>query len=150
LAQVEWRELPLLQGGIPLRVYEGPATPSAPPTGSWSPGPRPPAPTLPQTAGAAQGEGALPPEFCRALNGRALTRPLAQVPIPSASLALASLLARALATNPEGAGSETSVRVAVRPQSCPRQWIGCGALDAEARRLAFEALYAYWPSHGKG
>ena len=112
MAQVERRELPVLQGEAPPQVYEGPATPSAPPTESWSPGPRPPAPTLPQTAGAAQGEGALPPEFWRALDGSALTRLLAQVPIPSASPALASLLARALATNPEGAGSETSVRVA--------------------------------------
>jgi hypothetical protein len=37
---------------------------------------------------------------------------LAQVPIPSSSPALASLLARALATSPEGAGAETEVKIA--------------------------------------
>jgi len=41
-----------------------------------------------------------------------LARLLAQVPIPSPSPALASLLARALATNPEGAGGEAAMRVA--------------------------------------
>jgi hypothetical protein len=112
LAQVERRELPLLQGEAPPQSYESPATPSALPAESWIPGPRPPAPTLPQSGGAAQGEGALPPDLWRGLDGSALTRLLTQMPIPSASPALASLLARALATNPEGAGSETSIRVA--------------------------------------
>jgi hypothetical protein len=37
---------------------------------------------------------------------------LAQVPIPSSSPALASLLARALATSPEGSGRETEVKIA--------------------------------------
>jgi hypothetical protein len=110
LAQVERRELPVLQGEAPPQAYESPATPSALPAESWIPGPRPPA-TLPQSGGAAQGEGALPPDLWRGLDGSALTRLLTQMPIPSASPALASLLARALATNPEGAGSETNVRV---------------------------------------
>ena len=41
-----------------------------------------------------------------------MERLLAQVPNPSPSPALASLLARALTTSPDGAGRETSVRVA--------------------------------------
>jgi hypothetical protein len=109
LAQVERRELPVLQGKALAPADEGPATRSAPPAKNWSPGLQPSAPA--QSAGAAQGESALPPDLWRGLDGSALARLLAQVPIPSASPALASLLARALATNPEGAGSETAMKI---------------------------------------
>ena len=68
-------------------------------------------PAVRQSADGAPGESALPPDLWRGLDGGTLQRLLAQASIPSDSPALASLLARALATSPEG-GSETSVRIA--------------------------------------
>src|SRR6476659_3195974 len=131
LAQVERRQLPVLQG------EEGPRGPSAPPAGDWNSqrqgeappqvdeaptGPsalppknwnsfvHPPAP--PSSVAESRGESALPPDLWRGLDAGAMQSLLAQVPIPSSSPALASLLARALATSPEGSGRETEVKIA--------------------------------------
>jgi hypothetical protein len=78
----------------------------------WTRRPQTYAPALPQSPGTAQGESTLPPDLWRGLEGSALARLLAQVPLPSPSPALAGLVARALTTNPEGAGGETAMRVA--------------------------------------
>lgn len=137
LAQVERRQLPVLQGEAPAQVDEGPRGLSAPPAGDWNSeqqgealpqvdegptGPsahppknwnsfvHPPAPT--PGAGESRGESALPPDLWRGLDASAMQSLLAQVPIPSSSPALASLLARALATSPEGSGAETAVKIA--------------------------------------
>ncbi|HEV3241749.1 MAG TPA: hypothetical protein VGY14_00590 [Methyloceanibacter sp.] len=112
MAQVERRQLPVLQGKAQPQANDGPAAPAAAPPTEWTPRPQTYAPALPQSPGTAQGESTLPPDLWRGLEGSALARLLAQVPLPSPSPALAGLLARALATNPEGAGGETAMRVA--------------------------------------
>jgi hypothetical protein len=136
LAQVERRQLPVLQGEAPPQAEEGPSGLSAPPAGDWnsqqqgevSPqadeGPRGPSahppknwnslvqPAPPPSAPESRGESALPPDLWRGLEGSALARLLAQVPIPSRSPALAGLLGRALATKLEGARGETAMRIA--------------------------------------
>jgi hypothetical protein len=137
LAQVERRQLPVLQGEAPPQVDEGPRDLSSPPAQDWNAqqqgeappqvdegpsGPsahppkdwnsfvRPPAPQL--GAGESRGESTLPPDLWRGLDAGAMQQLLAQVPMPSSSPALASLLARALATSPEGSGSEMAVKMA--------------------------------------
>jgi hypothetical protein len=137
LAQVERRQLPVLQGEAPPQVDEGPRDLSPPPDQDWNSqqqgeappqvdegpsGPsahppkdwnsfvRPPAPQL--GAAESRGESTLPPDLWRGLDAGAMQQLLAQVPMPSSSPALASLLARALATNPEGSGSEMAVKIA--------------------------------------
>src|SRR5262245_58523965 len=126
LAQVDRRQLPVLQGEAPAQdegprglsappaedwnseqqgealpqVDEGPTGPSAHPPKSWNSFVHPPTPT--PGAGESRGESALPPDLWRGLDASAMQSLLAQVPIPSSSPALASLLARALATSPEG------------------------------------------------
>jgi hypothetical protein len=110
-AQVERRQIPVLRGEARPQVDEGRVAPAAAPPTEWTPGPQTYAPALLQNSGSARGESALPSNLWRGLEGSALAHLLAQVPIPSRSPALASLLARALATNPEGA-SETAMRVA--------------------------------------
>src|SRR6478672_5291638 len=102
LAQVERRQLPILRGEARPQADEGPAVPAAAPSMEWTPRPQTYAPALPQSPGTAQGESTLPPDLWRGLEGSALARLLAQVPLPSPSPALASLLARALAANPDG------------------------------------------------
>ncbi|HEX6830084.1 MAG TPA: hypothetical protein VF090_00915, partial [Methyloceanibacter sp.] len=137
MAQVERRQLPVLQGEAPPQVDEARRGPSAPPERDWNSqqqgealpqvdeaptGPsahppkdwnsfvHPPAP-LPSAA-EPRAESALPPDLWRGLDAGAMQSLLAQVPIPSSSPALASLLARALATSPEGSGRETGVKIA--------------------------------------
>ncbi|HSB58184.1 MAG TPA: hypothetical protein VLD66_01140, partial [Methyloceanibacter sp.] len=121
MAQVERRQLPVLQGEAPPQVDEGPRDLSPPPAQDWNSqqqgeappqvdegpsGPsanppkdwnsfvRPPEPQL--GAGESRGESALPPDLWRGLDANAMQNLLAQVPMPSSSPALASLLARAL------------------------------------------------------
>ena len=66
---------------------------------------------------------------------------LAQVPIPSASPALASLLARALATSPVGSGSEMEVRIAALERAGRvNELIDMLAQANEPRALAAYAL----------
>src|SRR6478672_8244043 len=60
LAQVERRQLPVLQGEAPPLAEEAPATPPAAPSPEWTPRPQTYAPALPQGSGAAQGKSALP------------------------------------------------------------------------------------------
>src|SRR6478736_5235759 len=154
LAQVERRQLPVLQGEAPPQGDEGPRGPSAPPAGDWNSqrqgeappqvdeaptGPsalppknwnsfvHPPAP--PPSVAESRGASALPPDLWRGLDAGAMQSLLAQVPIPSSSPALASLLARALATSPEGSGRETEVKIA--------------ALEGAGRANESEALAAY-------
>jgi hypothetical protein len=135
LAQVERRQLPVLQGEAAPQVDEGPSGPSSPPDQDWNSqqgeappqvdegpsGPlahppkdwnsfvRPPAPQL--GAAESRGESTLPPDLWRGLDAGAMQNLLAQVPMPSSSPALASLLARALATGAEGSGSEMGVKI---------------------------------------
>jgi hypothetical protein len=138
LAQVERRQLPVLPGEAapqPDQDFGVPPTPPPPdqdfgaqpppppdqdfspaetppgPTENWSPSFQAPSPAIRQSAGGAQGESALPPDLWRGLDANAIQRLLGQVPIPSSSPALASLLARALVLSPEG-GGETGVRIA--------------------------------------
>src|SRR5262249_24680460 len=111
-AQVERRQLPMLQGETPAQTEQVPATLAPAPPPVWDPRSETYAPALPEGPPAGQDESALPPALWRGLEGSALTRLLAQVPIPSASPALAGLLAPALTTNPEGTGGETAMRVA--------------------------------------
>jgi hypothetical protein len=131
LAQVERRELPALPGEAPP-AETVPAVPAAPagewspdvplppeegyqPAEEWQPDIPLPAPShqpleeawrpdvpLPQAAAGAPGESAIPPDVWRGLDGVDLQRLLKQVPMPSSSPALTSLLARALGTSPEG------------------------------------------------
>jgi hypothetical protein len=68
-------------------------------------------PAIRESSGGRQGESAIPPDLWRGLAAGAIQQLLAQVPMPSSSPALASLLARALATSPEG-GGETIVSIA--------------------------------------
>ncbi|HVQ11788.1 MAG TPA: hypothetical protein VMS19_07775 [Methyloceanibacter sp.] len=115
LAQVERRQLPVLPGEAPPQpdqdFGEPPGAPvETPPADGWSPSTEAPLPAIRQSAGA-QGDSALPPDLWRGLDGSAIQRLLGQVPMPSTSPALASLLARALAASPEG-GSDASVRIA--------------------------------------
>ena len=110
MAQVERRELPVLPGEAPPQADEAPRGFAAPPPAeNWNSPVQPPAPQL--SAGESRGESALPPDLWRGLDAGALARLLAQVPIPSRSPALASLIGRALATGPEGAGGETAMRI---------------------------------------
>ena len=81
------------------------------PAENWSPDFQAPSPVIRQSAGGGQGESALPPDLWRGLDASAIQGLLGQVPMPSSSPALASLLARALALSPDG-GSETSLRIA--------------------------------------
>ncbi|HET7851199.1 MAG TPA: hypothetical protein VFK91_00455, partial [Methyloceanibacter sp.] len=138
MAQVERRQLPVLQGEAPPQVEEGPRDLAPPPAQDWnSPqqgeappqvdqgpsdfsGQHPPKdwnsfvrPPMPQPGDAeARGQSALPPDLWRGLDAGAMQRLLAQIPMPSSSPALASLLARALAASPEGSGSEMAVKIA--------------------------------------
>ena len=138
VAQVERRQLPVLQGEAPPQVEEGPRDLAPPPAQDWnSPqqgeappqvdqgpsdfsGQHPPKdwnsfvrPPMPQPGDAeARGQSALPPDLWRGLDAGAMQRLLAQIPMPSSSPALASLLARALAASPEGSGSEMAVKIA--------------------------------------
>jgi hypothetical protein len=137
LAQVERRQLPVLQGEAPQQVDEGARGLSAPPRGDWNsqqqdeaspqvdeaptgPSAHPPKnwnsfvhpPARLPSAAESRGESALQPDLWRGLDANAMQNLLAQVPIPSSSPALASLLARALATSSEGSGSETEVKIA--------------------------------------
>ena len=102
----------MLQGEAPAQTGQVPATPAPAPPPVRSPPSETYAPALPEGPAAGQDESALPPDLWRGLTGSALARLLAQVPIPSASPALAGLLARALTTNPEGTVGETAMRVA--------------------------------------
>src|SRR5262245_22262086 len=136
LAQVERRQLPVLQGEAPPQVDEHARDSSPPPARDWNSqqrseappqvdegrsGPQalPPKnwnsfvhpPALP-SAGEKRGESALPPDLWRGLDASAIQRLLAEVSMPSSSPVLASLLARALATNPEGPGEETAAKIA--------------------------------------
>jgi hypothetical protein len=138
VAQVERRQLPVLQGEAPPQVDEGPRDLSPPPAQDWNSqqqgeappqvdqapsnfsGEHPPKdwnsfvrPPAPQFGAAeTRGESALPPDLWRGLDAGAMQQLLAQVPMPSSSPALASLLARALATSPEDSGSEVAVKIA--------------------------------------
>jgi hypothetical protein len=98
------------QGEAPPQVEEGPGGPKSLPPKNWNSQLHPPSPPL--SAGESRGESALPPDLWRGLDANAMLRLLAEVPMPSSSPALASLLARALATSPEGSGSETEVKIA--------------------------------------
>jgi hypothetical protein len=110
LAQVERRELPVLPGEAAPQTDQAPGGFAAPPpAGNWNAPVQPPAPELGPAQ--ASGESALPPDLWRGLDAGALARLLAQVPIPSPSPALASLLGRALATGAEGGGAETAMRI---------------------------------------
>ena len=139
LAQVERRQLPVLPGEAPPQPDQDFGVPPAPPppgqdfgaqpppprdqdfspaetppgapAENWSPDFQAPSPAIRQSAGGGQGESALPPDLWRGLDANAIQGLLGQVPMPSSSPALTSLLARALALSPDG-GSETSVRVA--------------------------------------
>ena len=139
LAQVERRQLPVLPGEAPSQPDQDFGVPPAPsppdqdfgaqppppgdqdfspaetppgaPAENWSPNFQAPSPVIRQSAGGGQGESALPPDLWRGLDGSALQGLLGQVPMPSSSPALASLLARALAASSEG-GSEMSARIA--------------------------------------
>src|SRR5262245_12029912 len=114
LAQIERRELPVLQGEAPPEADQGPSRlsaqpeqqqewnsqqgeappqvdegqlgPSAHPPKDWNSFVRLPAPPL----GAAQsrGESALPPDLWRGLDANAMQTLLGQVPMPSSSPAL--------------------------------------------------------------
>jgi hypothetical protein len=77
----------------------------------WTPRPHY-APASPQKPGTVQGESTFPPDLWRGLEGSALARLLAQVPLPSPSPTLAGLVARALTTDPEGAGGGAAMMVA--------------------------------------
>ncbi len=137
MAQVERRQLPVLQGEAPPQVDEGPRNLSPPPAkigirSSQAKLRRKSTKvragrqlTLPKIGirsfarlrrssapAESRGESALPPDLWRGLDAGAMQRLLAQVPMPSSSPALASLLARALATSPEGSGSEMAVKIA--------------------------------------
>ncbi|MGB8708396.1 MAG: hypothetical protein WCD39_01325 [Methyloceanibacter sp.] len=98
------------QGEAPPQVDEAPTGPSALPPKNWNSFVHPPAP--PSSVAESRGESALPPDLWRGLDAGAMQSLLAQVPLPSSSPALASLLARALATSPEGSGRETEVKIA--------------------------------------
>ena len=86
-------------------------TPPGAPAENWSPDFQAPSPVVRQSAGGSHGESALPPDLWRGLDASAIEGLLGQVPLPSSSPALASLLARALALSPDGS-NETRVRVA--------------------------------------
>lgn len=139
LAQVERRQLPVLPGEAPPQPDRDFGVPPAPPqpgrdfgaqppppgdqdfspaetqpaapSENWSPDFQAPSPVVRESAGGAPGESALPPDLWRGLDASAIQGLLGQVPMPSSSPALASLLARALALSPDG-GSEASSRVA--------------------------------------
>jgi hypothetical protein len=116
LAQVERRELPVLQGESPPPPNLGapPGAPSPPGAEGWRPQtsrpetPQAPA-VFPQNAEGAPGASALPPDIWRGLDGAALERLLARAPLPSPSLGLTTLIARALATDPGGDGGEARI-----------------------------------------
>jgi hypothetical protein len=111
LAQIERRQLPVLQGESPPQIDEGRSGFSGQhPPKNWNSFVRPPAPPL--GAGESPGESALPPDLWRGLDAGAMQRLLTQVPMPSSSPALASLLARALATGAEVSGGEMTVKIA--------------------------------------
>ena len=100
LAQVERRQLPVLQGEAPPQAEEGPSGLSAPPAGDWNsqqqgeappqadegpsgPSAHPPKnwnslvhpPAPPPSAPESRGESALPPDLWRGLEGSALAQP---------------------------------------------------------------------------
>ena len=119
VAQVERRELPVLQGEALPQAETAPIGPAAAAQPELAPPAEPYASAPMDGHAGAQAESALPRDLWRGLEGSALAQLLAQVPIPSPSPALANLLARALATNPEAAGGEAAMRVAAL------KWGGC-------------------------
>lgn len=111
MAQVERRELPVLQGERPPppAMSAPPGAPSPQGAEGWRPQTLQPPAAFPQNAGSAPGTSALPPDLWRGLDSAALERLLARAPLPSPSPALTALIARALATDPGGDGGEARI-----------------------------------------
>lgn len=108
MAQVERRELPVLQGEpASPQDYGRPGAGAQPGTEDWSQTPPQPPSASPQGSGSA-----LPLDVWRGLDVAAMDRLLAQMPLPSPSPALAKLIARALASGAPGDDREAAVKIA--------------------------------------
>jgi hypothetical protein len=110
LAQVERRELPVLQGE-PASSKDSKGTADAPVQIS-PPLLSPPPPSLARDIGRAPAGSTLPRDLWRGLDAAAMERLLGGLPLPSPSPTLARLIATTLATGATGESQDLAVRIA--------------------------------------